>query len=170
MPIPPPVKAVLRKDLLLGGAAGTALCAALVGAAFTIGPLLGIDWAGDDGGPTTAEAARLPSAPRVANPSADLLRAQSRAPRIVDSTRQPTTRVVAARPSAATPAPSTTNTPSIVGRTPQTTSTPPVTPRSSATGAPDAVAVPAPAAPAAPVVAPAAAIPATPALPAPAAK
>src|SRR3954464_7788634 len=87
MPIPPPVKAVLRKDLLLGGAAGTALCAALVGAAFTIGPLLGIDWGGDDGSPTTAEAARLPSAPRVANPSADLLRAQSRAPRIVDSTR-----------------------------------------------------------------------------------
>src|SRR3954447_9673764 len=78
MPIPPPVKAVLRKDLLLGGAAGTALCAALVGAAFTIRPLLGIDWAGDNGSPTTAEAANLPALPRVANPSADTLRAQVR--------------------------------------------------------------------------------------------
>src|SRR3954463_4266112 len=119
MPIQPAVKAVLRKDLLLGGGAGTLLCAALVGAAFTIGPLLGIDWAGDNGSPTTAEAANLPALPRVANPSVDTLRARVRAPRIVDSTRQPTTRV-AARPSPTRRAPGTApNTPDIVGRTPQ---------------------------------------------------
>src|SRR5919202_43726 len=33
MPIPPPVKAVLRKDLLLGGGAGAVLCAVIVGVA-----------------------------------------------------------------------------------------------------------------------------------------
>jgi hypothetical protein len=168
MPIPPPVKAVLRKDLLLGGAAGTALCAALVGAALTIGPLLGIDWPGADSSPT-AEAANLPAAPRVSNPSAEALRAQVRAPRIVASTRQPTTRVTA--PSSAARTPGEANAPSIVGRTPQTTTAPPVTPRSSSTGAPDAVAVPAPeATPApAPVATPAAlaaAIPVTPIVPA----
>jgi hypothetical protein len=171
MPIQPPVKAVLRKDLLLGGAAGTALCVALVGAAFTIGPLLGIDWSGDGGSPTTAEA-NLPPAPRTANPSAEALRAQIRAPRILNSTQQPTTRV-AARPNA-TPPPSTAanDAPSIVGRAPQTTSRPPVTPRSSATGTPDPAAVPAPAStgPVVPPAAAVAAIPATPAVPAPAAK
>src|SRR3954469_13120434 len=78
MPIPPPVKAVLRKDLLLGGAAGTALCAALVAGACPMAPLLGIDWAGDNGSPTTAEAANLPASPRPANPSADTLRARAR--------------------------------------------------------------------------------------------
>ena len=149
MPIPPPVKAVLRKDLLLGGAAGTALCAALVGAAITIGPLMGIDF----GGGTTAgggapEAASLPALPRVANPSAEALRAQTRAPRIVDSSAQPTTRV-APQPAAGS-APAAANAPSIVGRRPQTTSAPPVKPRSDSTGAPDVAAVPAPE-PAAPV-------------------
>src|SRR4051812_5823853 len=165
MPIPTPVKAVLRKDLLLGGAAGTALCAALVGAAITIGPLLGIDW----GGGTTAgggapEAASLPALPRVTNPSADALRAQTRAPRIVDSAAQPTTRVAPRQ--AGGSAPAATDAPSIVGRRPQTTSAPPVRPGSDSTGAPDAPAVPAPE-PAAPVATAAAAIPATPVLPAP---
>src|SRR4051795_4375166 len=89
MPITPPVKAVLRKDLLLGGAAGTALCAAVVGAALTIGPLLGIDWPGAGSSAATAESANLPASPRVANPSAEALRAQVRAPRIIASTRQP---------------------------------------------------------------------------------
>src|SRR4051794_10425078 len=175
MPIPPPVKAVLRKDLLLGGAAGTALCAAVVGAALTIGPLLGIDWPGAGSSAATAESANLPASPRVANPSAEALRAQVRAPRIIASTRQPTTRV-AGQPNAAGTTPrDQANTPSIVGRTPQTTSVPPVTPRSSATGTPDAGTVPAPdatPAPAAPIASPAvaaAAIPATPVVPATAA-
>src|SRR3954468_18170906 len=134
MPIPPPVKAVLRKDLLLGGAAGTALCAALVGAALTIGPLLGIDWhGGANPAPATAEAANLPALPRVANPSAEALRAQIRAPRVVSRSAQPTTRV-APQQNAAAPAPSTGNAPSIVGRRPQTTTAPPVAPRTGSTG------------------------------------
>src|SRR3954468_21887221 len=166
MPIPTPVKAVLRKDLLLGGAAGTALCAALVGAAITIGPLLGIDWgSGSTAGGGAPESASLPALPRVANPSAEALRARTRAPRIVDTASQPTTRVAprpAARPA---PAPAAATPPSIAGRRPQATSTPPVTPGSDSTGAPDFPAVPAPA-PAAPVAAAAAAIPATPVLPA----
>src|SRR3954468_15093495 len=138
MPIPTPVKAVLRKDLLLGGAAGTALCAALVGAAITIGPLLGIDWgSGSTAGGGAPESASLPALPRVANPSAEALRAQTRAPRIVDSAAQPTTRV--APRAAAGSAPAATNSaPSIVARRPQTTSAPPVAPRSDSTGAPDA--------------------------------
>jgi hypothetical protein len=163
MPIPPPVKAVLRKDLLLGGAAGTALCAALVGAAITIGPLLGIDFGGGTtAGAGASEAANLPALPRVANPSAEALRAQTRAPRIVDTAAQPTTRV-APRPAAGR-APAATSAPSIVGRRPQTTSAAPVKPRSNPTGPADAAVVPAPE-PAAPVAAAAAAIPVTPALP-----
>ena len=39
MPIPPPVKAVLRKDLLLGVGAGALVCALIVGAALSIGGL-----------------------------------------------------------------------------------------------------------------------------------
>ena len=121
MPIPPPVKAALRKDLLLGGAAGTALCAAVVGAAITIGPLLGIDWhGGSNPAPATAEAANLPALPRVSNPSAEALRAQIRAPRIVSRSAQPTSRV-APQPNSTAPAPSADDTPSIVGRRPQTT-------------------------------------------------
>src|SRR3954468_13948926 len=167
MPIPPPVKAVLRKDLLLGGAAGTALCAAVVGAAITIGPLLGIDWhGGTNPAPATAEAANLPALPRVSNPSAEALRAQIRAPRIVSRSAQPTTRD-AAQPSAA-PAPASRpdNAPSIVGRPPPTLSArrpqppraPPVPPRTGSTGstgAPDAPVVAAPE-PTGPVLPPAA--------------
>src|SRR4051812_45941750 len=81
MPIPPPVKAVLRKDLLLGGAAGTALCAAVVGAAITIGPLLGIDWnGGTNPAPATAQAADPPAPPRGSNPPAQAPRAPIPAP------------------------------------------------------------------------------------------
>src|SRR3954471_1346422 len=177
MPITPPVKAVLRKDLLLGGAAGTALCAAVVGAAITIGPLLGIDWhGGTNPAPATAEAANLPALPRVSNPSAEALRAQIRAPRIVSRSAQPTTRD-AAQPSAA-PAPASRpdNAPSIVGRRPQTTTAPPVTPRTGSTGstgAPDAPVVAAPE-PTGPVLPPAAAaaprLPASPVFATPAAK
>src|SRR3954454_2099795 len=172
MPIPPPVKAVLRKDLLLGGAAGTALCAAVVGAAITIGPLLAIDWnGGTTPAPATAEAANLPALPRVSNPSAEALRAQIRAPRIVSRSAQPTTGV-APQPNTTASASPADNAPSVVGRSPQTTSAPPVTPRTGSTGAPDATTVPAPA-PTGPVLPPApaaAAIPATPVVPAPAAK
>src|SRR3954462_15117171 len=176
MPITPPVKAVLRKDLLLGGAAGTALCAAVVGAAITIGPLLGIDWhGGTNPAPATAEAANLPALPRVSNPSAEALRAQIRAPRIVSRSAQPTTRD-AAQPSAA-PAPASRpdNAPSIVGRRPQTTTAPPVTPRTGSTGstgAPDApvVAPPEPTGPVLPPAAAAAAMPASPPPPAAAAR
>src|SRR4051812_19699152 len=146
MPIPPPVKAVLQKDLLLGGAAGTALCAALAGAAITIGPLLGIDWSGGGNGPAAgAEAANLPALPHVANPSADTLRARGRSPRIVATASQPTTRVAASQPaSTSTRTPRTANGPSIVGRRPQVTTAPPVTPRAGSTGTPDAASVPAP--------------------------
>jgi hypothetical protein len=160
MPIPPPVKAVLRKDLLLGGGAGTLLCAALVGAAFTIGPLLGIDWSGGPASSSSAEAARLPAIPAVVNPSADALRARARAPRIVARSAQPTTRVTATRPAAVPQA-----VPGIVARRPQPTVAPvPAPTRGGGTGGSDAPAVPAPAAAPA-LVAPAAAIPATPAVP-----
>src|SRR3954469_10978410 len=176
MPIPPPVKAVLRKDLLLGGAAGTALCAAVVGAAITIGPLLGIDWhGGTNPAPATAEAANLPALPRVSNPSAEALRAQIRAPRIVSRSAPPTTRDAAAPSAAPAPASRPDNAPSIVGRRPQTTTAPPVTPRTGSTGstgAPDAPVVAAPEPPGLvpPPPAAAAAIPASPVFATPAAK
>src|SRR4051812_24298370 len=170
MPIPPPVKPVMRKDLLLGGAAGTLLCVALVAAALSIGPLLGIDWGDGTNGGGNAEAANLPALPHVSNPSAA---AQVRAPRILSTSAQPTTRVAApATPAAAdADAPQATNAPSITGRSPQTTTPAPSSsvPRVGA-GTPDAATAPAPAAPALAPVAAAAAIPATPAAPAQAAK
>jgi hypothetical protein len=152
------VKAVLRKDLLLGGGAGTLLCAALVGAALTIGPLLGIDWGGSGSSSGGAEAARLPAIPAVSNPSADALRARGLGPRVVDRRAQPTTGGAAPRP-AAQPQPA----PSIVGRDPQPTVAPVPAPSGGrGTGTPDTPAIPAPG-PAPGLVAPAAAIPATPA-------
>src|SRR6476659_6823108 len=66
MPIPTPVKAVLRKDLLLGGGAGALLCAVIAGAVLALGPLLGIDWGGTpDGanGTNAAGAVRLDADP-----------------------------------------------------------------------------------------------------------
>src|SRR3954469_12340961 len=156
MPIQPAVKAVLRKDLLLGGGAGTLLCAALVGAAFPIGPLLGIDWGrGPAASSGAAEAARLPAIAPVANPSADVLRA--RGPRVAARRAQPTTPRAAPRPAARPPA-----APTVVGRSRQPIVTPVPAPSSApapggGTGTPDTDAVPAPAAPAVPaLVAPAA--------------
>src|SRR4051812_9393508 len=162
MPIPPPVKAVLRKDLLLGGGAGLLLCAALVAGALTLGPLLGIDWGSSGSDSGGAEAARLPAIPAVTNPNADVLRARGRAPRVIARDAQPTTLVAAprtpARPQAA---------PSVAGRTRQPTvaPTPTRTPSGGGpTGTPDVATVAPPAPVAAPgALAPATAIPATPA-------
>src|SRR5438067_2079331 len=63
MPIPPPVKAVLRKDLLLGGGAGALLCALVAGAALSVGSLFGFDWgSGDQPAATPATPAPVPAA------------------------------------------------------------------------------------------------------------
>src|SRR4051812_2707968 len=91
MPIPPPVKSLMRKELLLGGSAGAALCAVIVGLALSVGPMLGIDWNGDSGAQGTQQAVALPAIPASRTPDADVLRARTRAPRVVDRTDQPTT-------------------------------------------------------------------------------
>src|SRR3954454_23345315 len=177
MPIPPPVKAVLRKDLLLGGGAGALLCALVAGAALSVGSLFGFDWgSGDQPAATAGPALRLPAIPDIPPPGAQTPRITG--PRVVSQRTQPVTGP--ARRAAATPALA----PSVVGRRPQLTTTPAPTPTGpAATRAPaqpnDTPTVPgvpglapAPAAPAAaaPVAAtPAAAIPATPA-PVPAAR
>src|SRR4051812_20744036 len=177
MPIPPPVKAVLRKDLLLGGGAGALLCALIAGAALSVGPLFGFDWgSGDQPAATAGPALRLPAIPDIPPPGAQTPRITG--PRVVSQRTQPVTGP--ARRAAATPALA----PSVVGRRPQLTTTPAPPPTGpAATRAPaqpnDTPTVPgvpglapAPAAPAAaaPVAAtPAAAIPATPA-PVPAAR
>jgi hypothetical protein len=58
------VKAVLRKDLLLGAGAGGLLCVLIAGAVLGLGPLLGIDWNGtQDGASGTSEAVALPAIP-----------------------------------------------------------------------------------------------------------
>ena len=123
MPIRPPVKAVMRKDLLLGGGAGALLCAVLIGAALSIGPLLGIDWPGGSDRHGTAEAVSLPAMPKTANPDADRLSTRARGPRVVSRSDQPTTNVSDRR---AATAPQAERSPSVSARRPQPTSTPKV--------------------------------------------
>ena len=163
MPIRPPVKAVMRKDLLLGGGAGALLCAVLIGAALSIGPLLGIDWPGGSDRHGTAEAVSLPAIPKTTNPDADRPSARVRAPRVVSRDDQPTTSVSPRRRAAA---PQAERSPNVASRRPQPTSTPkvatpPVTNDAPTVPAPDTTPTPA-ATPAPALVTPAAAIPATP--------
>src|SRR4051794_17567582 len=167
MPIPPPVKAVLRKDLLLGGGAGALLCALIAGAALSVGPLFGFDWgSGDQPAATAGPALRLPAIPDIPPPGAQTPRVTG--PRVLSQRTQP---VTGATRRAATPAVALT--PSVRGQHPQLTTTPaptrptatrpPAEPNDSPTvpGLPAPTATPAPAS-AAPVAAtPAAAIPAT---------
>ena len=140
MPIPPPVKAVLRKEMLLGGGAGALLCGILVAAALSIGPLLGIGWPNGNGnGSATPEAVRLPAEPNTTPPAAEAeaARARAAAPRIVDAAAQPTQVVRpngAARPQAAAP--------SVTARNHQPTTsarvvTPPATQDAPSVSAPD---------------------------------
>src|SRR3954469_18801735 len=174
MPIPPPVKAVLRKDLLLGGGAGALLCALIAGAALSVGSLFGFDWGSDQPAATAGPALRLPAIPDIPPPGAR--RPRISGPRVVSQRTQP---VTGGTRRAATPAVAVT--PSVRGQQPQLTTTPaatrpaatrpPATPNDNPTvpGAP--APTPAPTAPAAAPVAatPAAAIPATP-VPVPAAR
>src|SRR3954471_8673470 len=116
MPIPPPVKAVLRKDLLLGGGAGALLCALVAGAALSVGSLFGFDWtSGDQPAPSAGPALRLPAVPDVAPPGADAPRVTG--PRGVSRRAQPVT-------GASQRAAVATVSPSVVGRRPQLTTTP----------------------------------------------
>src|SRR3954447_6472013 len=116
MPIPPLVKAVMRKDLLLGGGAGALLCALIVGAALSIGPLFGFDWgSGQDPTPSAGPAVRLPAIPDVPAPAADTLRPRSTGPRVLSRRTQPLT---AARRGAVA------QVPSVLGRGPQVTTAP----------------------------------------------
>ena len=169
MPIRPPVKAVLRKDLLLGGGAGGLLCALIAGAVLGLGPLLGIDWNGTPDGNGTSEVVALPAIPATSPQAADALRQRAAAPSVIARRNQPTTSSAARR---RTTAPAATPTrrpaPSVSTQARQPT----VAPRIIAPApTQDAPAVPAPAAPAAaPAAAAAAAIPATPVTPAKSAK
>src|SRR6478609_748059 len=157
MPIPPPVKAVLRKDLLLGGGAGALLCAVIAGAVLALGPLLGIDWGGTpDGANGTNAAVALPAIPATSPQAADALRQRAQAPSVT-ARRRTAPAATASRPA-----------PSVSTQTRQPTVAPRiVTPPSTQ----DAPVVPAPEAPApAPAAVAAAAIPATPLTPAKTAK
>src|SRR3954451_3983348 len=170
MPIPPPVKAVLRKALLLGGGAGARLCALVAGAALSVGSLFGFDWgSGDQPAATAGPALRLPAIPDIPPPGAQTPRVT--VPRVVSQRTQPVTGA-ARRAGAATPGVPVT--PSVRGQQPQLTTTPaptrPAAPRPPAepNDSPTVPGVPTPApasaAPAEAVAAtPAAAIPATPA-------
>src|SRR3954453_23755143 len=181
MPIPPPVKAVLRKDLLLGGGAGALLCALVAGAALSVGSLFGFDWGGGDQPAASAgPALRLPAIPDIPPPGAQ--RPRVTGPRVVSQRTQPVT-----GGAGRAAAPVVVVTPSVRGQQPQLPTTPaptgpaptraPAEPNDSPTvpgvptPTPTPEATPAPAAPAsAPVAAtPAAVIPATPA-PVPAAR
>src|SRR3954451_14285526 len=175
MPIPPPVKAVLRKDLLLGGGAGALLCALVVGAALSVGSLFGFDWgSGDQPTPTAGPALRLPAIPDIPPPGAQTPRVTG--PRVVSQRTQPVTGA-ARRAGAATPAVAVT--PSVRGQQPQLTTTPaptapaatrpPAEPNDSPTVPGVPTPTPAPAAAARAAAPPAAALPATPA-PVPAAR
>src|SRR3954468_21557140 len=176
MPIPPPVKAVLRKDLLLGGGAGALLCALVVGAALSVGSLFGFDWGSSDQPAATAgPALRLPAIPDIPPPGAQTPRITG--PRVVSQRTQPVTGA-ARRAGAATPAVAVT--PTVRGQQPQLTTTPAPTPPAATrppaepNDSPTVPGVPTPAsaapAAAAPVAAtPAAAIPAIP-TPVPAAR
>src|SRR3954468_20193913 len=177
MPIPPPVKAVLRKDLLLGGGAGALLCALTARPALSLGSLFGFDWGSDQPAATAGPALRLPAIPDIPPPGAQ--RPRVTGPRVLS---QQTQRVTGGARRAATPAVAVT--PRVRGQQPQLTTTPaptrpaatrpPATPNDGPTvpggPAPTPTPTPAPTAPtAAPVAAtPAAAIPATP-MPVPAA-
>src|SRR4029078_13682106 len=86
MPIPPPVKSFMRKELLLGGAAGTALCIVIAGLALSVGPMLGIDWNGDSGSQGTQEAVALPAIPASRTPEAEAPRPRARTARALDHT------------------------------------------------------------------------------------
>src|SRR3954465_5524758 len=101
MPIPPPVKAVLRKDLLLGGSAGALLCALIAGAALSVGSLFGFDWGSDQPAPAAGPALRLPAIPDIPPPGAQ--RPRVTGPRVVSQRTQPVTGA-ARRAGAATPA------------------------------------------------------------------
>src|SRR6478672_3457400 len=165
MPIPPPVKAVLRKDLLLGGGAGALLCAVIAGAVLALGPLLGIDWGGTpDGANGTNAAVALPAIPATSPQAADALRQRAQAPSVIARRNQPTTSPSARRrtaPAATASRPA----PSVSTQTRQPTVTPRIVTPPSTQDAPD---VPAPAP--APAAVAAAAIPATPLTPAKTAK
>src|SRR4051794_41761215 len=89
MPIPPPVKAVLRKDLLLGGGAGALLCALIAGAALSVGSLFGFDWGSDQPAATAGPALRLPAIPDIPPPGAR--RPRISGPRVVSQRTQPVT-------------------------------------------------------------------------------
>src|SRR4051794_2416278 len=120
MPIPPPVKAVLRKDLLLGGGAGALLCALVAGAALSVGSLFGFDWgSGDQPAPAAGPALRLPAIPDIPPPGAQTPRITG--PRVVSQRTQPVTGA-ARRAGAATPAVAVT--PTVRGQQPQLTTTP----------------------------------------------
>src|SRR3954471_2874264 len=176
MPIPPPVKAVLRKDLLLGGGAGALLCALVAGAALSVGSLFGFDWgSGDQPAPAAGPALRLPAIPDIPPPGAQTPRITG--PRVVSQRTQPVTGA-ARRAGAATT--TVTVAPSVRGQQPQLTTTPAPTgpaatrPPAEPNDSPTVPGVPTPAsaapAAAAPVAAtPAAAIPAIP-TPVPAAR
>src|SRR3954447_2389389 len=176
MPIPPLVKAVMRKDLLLGGGAGALLCALVVGAALSVGSLFGFDWgSSDQPAPTAGPALRLPAIPDIPPPGAQTSRITG--PRVVSQRTQPVTGA-ARRAGAATT--TVTVAPSARGRQPQLTTTPAPTgpaatrPPAEPNDSPTVPGVPTPAsaapAAAAPVAAtPAAAIPAIP-TPVPAAR
>ena len=169
MPIRPPVKAVLRKDLLLGGGAGALLCAVIAGAVLALGPLLGIDWGGSpDGANGRSAAVDLPAIPATSPQAADALRQRAQAPSVIARRNQPTTSLAAGRRTASGATPSR-PAPSVSTRTRQPTVAPRIiTPPSTQ----DAPVVAAPEAPAStsPAALAAAAIPATPATPAKTAK
>src|SRR5689334_15130181 len=111
MPIPPPVKAVLRKDLLLGGGAGALVCAVIAGAVLAMGPLLGIDWNGNSGaGNGAAGAVSLPAIPVTSPQAADAARQRARAPRVIARIDQATT-VTRRRTAAPAPGPTPTSRP-----------------------------------------------------------
>ena len=169
MPIRPPVKAVLRKDLLLGGGAGALLCAVIAGAVLALGPLLGVDWGGSpDGANGRSAAVDLPTIPATSPQAADALRQRAQAPSVIARRNQPTTSPAGGRGTAPAATPSR-PAPSVSTRTRQPTVAPRiVTPPSTQ----DAPVVPAPEAPAStsPAALAAAAIPATPVTPAKTAK
>jgi len=91
------VKAVLRKDLLLGGGAGGLLCALIAGAVLGLGPLLGIDWNGTPDGNGTSEVVALPAIPATSPQAADALRQRAAAPTVIARRNQPTTSSAARR-------------------------------------------------------------------------
>jgi hypothetical protein len=172
MPIRPPVKAALRKDLLLGGGAGALVCAVIAGAVLGIGPLLGIDWNGNSNGADAgAQAVALPAIPATSPQAADALRRRAHSPRVVARIDQPTT--VTARRRGAAPATGgsrSTAAPKVRGRTSQPTVAPHVVAPANTQDAPTVAAPDAPATAPAIAAAAAAAIPATPVTPARVAK